>query len=115
MLGFGLLGPYLWGTGGWSWTKKFTVFVHPAHLDSEIGPMLLNTLFDVVANPDGYDETWIGVQYRGEGRIRNLIGIVAVENAAVKGGHDWLLEYGSEFRLVRVGTKTAVGRKFGKW
>jgi GNAT superfamily N-acetyltransferase len=114
ILGYAKLSPFRTGTGGgYRISAELSLFLHPEKRGQKIGARLLNKLLDVVAHPDQYDTTYIGLARRGEDRIRNVLSTMGADPAAPGGGEP-LARFYESFGFERVGRLRGIAIKFGR-
>ncbi|EKG14317.1 hypothetical protein MPH_08497 [Macrophomina phaseolina MS6] len=115
ILGSIYVAPFRGAKGAYRHTVEFSLFCHPEHKGEGVGTALLTRLLAVLRDPEEWGEEWIGAGWRGEeGRIRQVIGCMALDEGGKNGG--WgLKEWYGRFGFEQVGHLKGVGKKFGRW
>jgi phosphinothricin acetyltransferase len=117
LLGWVQLSPYRSPrnhTGPFSLTKELGIFVRPDDIQRGIGRLLVEKVFDVAAHPEQYDSSWISLSFRGEGRIRNIIAVMAFPSAERDKG-DPRVDFYRKMGMELTGHLKAVAKKHDQW
>ncbi|EOD44180.1 putative gnat family n-acetyltransferase protein [Neofusicoccum parvum UCRNP2] len=97
-------------------TVELSLFCHPEHTGKGVGSALLTRLLDVLRRPEEWGEEWIGKEWcRDDVRVREVIGVMAVDDQSEWKGGLGLKEWYERFGFEEVGRLRRVGRKFGRW
>ncbi|KAJ7740272.1 acyl-CoA N-acyltransferase [Mycena maculata] len=97
-------------------TVELSLFCHSDHTGKGVGKALLTRLLDVLRRPEEWGEEWIGREWcRDDVRVREVIGVMAVDDQSEWNGGLGLKEWYERFGFEEVGRLKRVGRKFGRW
>jgi L-amino acid N-acyltransferase YncA len=106
--------PFRGVKGGYAGTVEISIYCSPTFVGKGAGSALLTQFIGVVRNPSRYGPEWIGPEWGTEdGRVREVIACMAIDETAPKGG--WALkEWYERFGFVKRGHLKGVGKKFGR-
>ncbi|KAJ7213260.1 acyl-CoA N-acyltransferase [Mycena rebaudengoi] len=102
--------------GAYRHTVELTLYCDPNYTGKGVGTALLERLLDILRQPEEWEEEWIGKEWsREDGRVPEVIGVVAVDDESDWKGGLGLMEWYGQFRFEKVGRLKQVGTKFGRW
>jgi L-amino acid N-acyltransferase YncA len=100
---------------GYQHTTELSIFVHPSHIKSGVGSILMQRLLAILRNPEhesfsSYFEPTLPLP-----RVNEMLAVMSLDTDGPDGGYglrDW---YVKKWGFVQVGHLKKVGFKFGKW